>query len=367
MSAIQLHTCGLGCPPSCKRQENAAIAFSPEEAKRTIDFHCHAFVPEVEGLLSEHPRKFKEAAMFASLMGEESIAHNQKVMLPDAGRRMMNIDQRLQDMDEMGVGYQVISPAPSQYYYWAEEELSESIVDVQNRVQAELAEHSSKRFFSLGTIALQHPKLAVDQLRKAVKDYGLKGVQISTQVEQLELSDPSLKPFWKAAEELGAVVFIHPFAADMGKRLQPYYLSNTIGQPLETTIALSQLIYSGRLDDFPHLKLVAAHGGGYLPAYIGRSDHAARVRPEASKMAKLPSEYLKNIWFDTLVYSSGSIKKMIEILGDEQLLVGTDYPFDMGGYDFHALFNEIEGLTDSQRKNILYLNAQKLLGIDTGS
>jgi aminocarboxymuconate-semialdehyde decarboxylase len=265
----------------------------------------------------------------------------------------------------MGVDIQVLSPSPTQYYYWAERELAESVVKVQNEYVAELCAQYPKRFLGLGTLALQHPELAAQQLDHALGSLGLKGVEISTSVNGQELDADPLKPFWKKAEELNAIVFIHPFGTTLGARVSTHYLNNIIGQPLETTIALSHLIFSGVLDRHPGLKIVAAHGGGYLPSYCGRSNHGHSVRPESRADApQIPLHYLKKLWFDTLVYEPEALRHLIDVVGASQVIVGTDYPFDMGHYAPHALVEETPRITEADAVAILGGNAASLLGLD---
>jgi aminocarboxymuconate-semialdehyde decarboxylase len=332
----------------------------------TVDFHCHVLTLAAEALVADRPEKRAEPALMLSAVGAESIAHNNAVMLPKAFPKLTRLEDRLADMDAMGVDMQVLSPSPSQYYYWADPDLARELVRTQNEHVAETCARHADRLVGLGTLALQHPKLAADQLRDAVKRLGLKGVEISTAVNDLELGAGELAPFWSAAEELGAVVFIHPFGTTLGKRLNSHYLSNIIGQPLETTIALSHLIFGGVLDRHPGLKIVAAHGGGYLPSYCGRSNHGHAVRPEAQAMVKQsPIEYLRRIWFDTLVYDPQSLRHLIDVVGVSQLVVGSDYPFDMGHNDPRGLLAATPGLSDAERAAILGGNARSLLGIET--
>lgn len=298
-----------------------------------------------------------------SAMGAASVEHNNRVMLPQSFPKLTRVAERLADMDAMGVDVQVISPSPSQYYYWADEALAQRLVATQNGHIAALCAAHPKRLAGLGAVALQHPELACRQLRHAMGELGLKGVEISTSVAGHELSDPALLPFWAEAETLGALVFIHPMGTTLGARTASHYLVNTIGQPLETTIALSHLIFDGILDKYPRLKLLAAHGGGYLPTYIGRSDHAHRVRPEAgSDTAIRPSEHLKRIWFDSLVYDATGLRHLIERVGASQVVVGTDYPFDMGAYQVHEQVEGTGGFTAEERAAILGKNAAALIG-----
>lgn len=359
---MQLHTCGPSCPPNCPSQPQAS---APRDGKRalTIDLHCHVVVPQIEALIGDHPEKIAEMEQLSAGMGAASTEHNNKVMLPSAGPRLVNLDMRLADMESMGVDIQVISPSPTQYYYWADTELAEQLVRDQNEGIASLCEQHPSRLLGLGNAAVQHPELAARQVEYAVRELGLKGVEVSTTIGGLELADRRFDAFWAKCEELSCVVFIHPFGTSLGERINQYYLGNTIGQPLETTVALSSLIFGGTLDRHPGLKLLAAHGGGYLPTYIGRSDHAWRVRPEAGSPRKAPSEYMRQIWFDTVVYQPTALRHLIEQVGVEQVVVGTDYPFDMGHYQIHQLLNEVEGLDAEGREKILGGNARKLLGV----
>ena len=358
-----LHLCRS--PLCCPQTMDGIAGAAPRARQRlfTIDLHCHAFCPEVEALVASTPQKQAEPELMLKAMGAASVAHNNAVMLPQAARKMMSIEQRLADMDAMGVDVQVISPSPNQYYYWAERELAIEVVRLQNAAIARQCRAHPDRIAGLGTVALQHPELACEQLAHAVQTLGLKGVEISTSVNGRELSDPSLRPFWKAAETLGAVVFVHPFGTTLGGRTSAWYLVNTVGQPLETTIALSHLIFGGVLDEHPRLKIIAAHGGGYLPTYIGRSDHAFAVRPEAAvELKHRPSEPLKRIWYDTVVYDAMALRHLIERVGASQVVVGTDYPFDMGSYEIHRLVADTTGLSAQDRANVLGGNAARLIG-----
>ena len=335
----------------------------PRPPHPTIDFHCHVLTLAVEPLVADCPQKKNEPAAMLKAMGEASIAHNNAVMLPQAFPKLTRVEARLADMSAMGVDMQVLSPSPTQYYYWAQEDLARELVRLQNEHIAEICAQHPRRFVGLGTVALQLPELAALQLEHAMRWLGLKGVEISTSVDGEELDAPGLLPFWKKAEDLGAIVFIHPFGTTLGRRVRNHYLNNIIGQPLETTIALSRLIFGGVLDRHPGLKIVAAHGGGYLPSYCGRSNHGHAVRPEARSGARRePIEYLRRMWFDTLVYEPEAVRHLVNVVGASQLVMGSDYPFDMGHYDAHGLLAATPGLDESQIAAILGGNAAALLG-----
>lgn len=329
-----------------------------------IDIHAHALMPAVEPLVAGQPGQAQEQARQAQFSGRESAEHNRQLFATTYLSRLTDRDSRLRAMDAMGIDRQAVSVSPTQYYYWAAPELAGAIVRVANEQLAELCASQPDRFVGLGTVALQEPALAVEQLGYAVRTLGLRGVIVSTAINGVELADPRNEPVWARAEELEALVFIHPLGCSLGERIAPYYLSNVIGQPLETTIALSKLIFAGVLDRYPRLKLCAAHGGGYLPFYRGRSDHAYQVRPESRTMRQAPSAYLKRIWFDSLVYRPDTLGHLIQQVGASQVVLGTDYPFDMGVDDPLGPLGAVEGLSEADRQAIRGGNAARLLKLE---
>jgi len=330
----------------------------------TVDVHCHAFVPEVEALVRDRAEKLAEPDLQRRAMGAASAHYNASTMLPAAFPKLTSVEQRLRDMDAMGVDVQVVSPTSVQHYYWADLDLARDVVRRTNEKIAEQCAKHPDRLIALGNIALQHAELSIAQLEHCTGALGMRGVEVSTAVNGLELDNLAFARFWAKAEELGCLVFIHPFGTSLGERVNRFYLQNVIGQPIETTIALSHLIFGGVLDRHPGLKILAAHGGGYLPFYTGRSDHAYGARPDAQVMKRPPSEYLRQIFFDSLVYSGAALRNLVEQVGVSQVLVGTDYPFDMGSYDVHALIESVESLSAADRAAILGGNAVKLLGIE---
>jgi predicted TIM-barrel fold metal-dependent hydrolase len=296
-----------------------------------IDAHGHLLVPEANALADGHPGEAADAAAERASFTEASIAANQAQIrrvwpqLTDAGRR-------LADLDAIGVDAQIVGPMPM-HRYWAEPELAVKLTTVINEAVAAHCAQGQGRLHGLGTLPLQHPAIAVRELERAVVELGLKGVSVSTNVDGRELADPLFDPVWAAADDLGAVVFIHPWGCSLGPRLGAHFLGNTFGQPAETALALSHLIFGGALDRHPGLRLLAAHGGGFLPTYIGRSDHAWAERPDAHGCAQPPSAYLRRIWYDALVYSPQALRHLVEVVGSDKVMLGTDYPFDMGVTD----------------------------------
>ena len=300
-------------------------------AKPVIDTHGHLLVPEANALADGHPREAADAAAELASFSAPSIAVNQ-AQIRRVWPQLTAVERRLEDLDAIGVDVQVVGPMPM-HRYWAGQELASKLTTVTNQAIAAHCADGAGRLYGLGTLPLQHPDLAVRELERAITELGLKGVSVSTNVDGRELSDAAFEPVWAAAAGLGAVVFIHPWGCSLGTRLGAHFLGNTFGQPAETALALSHLIFGGTLDRHPRLKLLAAHGGGFLPTYSGRSDHAWTHRPDARGCAEPPSAYLRRIWYDALVYTPQALRHLVEAAGADKVVLGTDYPFDMGVTD----------------------------------
>jgi len=319
----------------------------------TVDIHCHSYVHEVWPLI-------QDSEEIDYLLAVVNGPVRPKIDLP-------NLEYRLAQMDEQGIDVQAVSLHVGQYHHWADPDLAKQIVAIQNEKIAEVCAAHPDRFVGLGAVALQHPELAVQQMRYAVKNLDMRGFMITGSVNDMELSDPALHPFWQAAEELGTVIFIHPrnFPAGQSRLNGNGRLDNVIGNPLETTVALSHLIFEGTLDRFPGVKICAAHGGGYLPSYIGRSDHCVNHFPKACKpVDQLPSAYLQNqLYFDSLVYTTENLHHLVETVGADRIVIGTDFPFAMGNADAVNHVLSTPGLSDEDKRAILGNTAAELLGI----
>jgi aminocarboxymuconate-semialdehyde decarboxylase len=343
-------SCGLLASRSaCAQVARRATVISGRRAK-VIDVHAHCAVPEA-----------------MALMG---LKLGGPTFRPDL-HMATTVAERIATMDAQGIDMQVLSINP--YWYKAERDLAEKLIQVQNEKLAEACAAQPDRFLAFASVALQHPDLAAQQLEEGVKKYGLRGAAIGGSVNGMELSDPKLHPFWARAEQLGVLVFIHPqvtgATTELAGRLKGNgYLSNVIGFPLETTIALSHLIFEGTLDRFPGLKICGAHGGGFLPSYAGRSDFGCSTRPDLcpggphGPIKKKPTEYLGQLYYDTMVFSPEGIRHLAAEFGAGRLMVGTDYPFPWT----RTMVDEVmatPGLSDADRFAILGGNAAKLLGV----
>jgi aminocarboxymuconate-semialdehyde decarboxylase len=309
---------------------------------KTIDVHAHCVIPEAQALLGIATRDNR------------------------FGRGIDEVgDVRLEVMDQQGIDVEALSINPT--WYRAERDVAERVVSIQNEVLARYCATHPDRFVAFASVALQFPDLAAQQLEHAVKQLGLRGAAVGATVGGDEFADPKFHPFWEKAEELDVLLFLHPQGTpDLARRLGGNgWLTNTIGNPLDTTIALSHLIFEGTLDRFPGLKLCSAHGGGYLPSYAARSDYALRVHPEMDtgvQLQKRPTEYLRQLYFDTLIFTSEALRHLAAEVGVSQLMLGTDhpYPWQPDSVD-HIL--EAEGFSDEERIAMLGTTAAALLGI----
>jgi predicted TIM-barrel fold metal-dependent hydrolase len=354
LSGIAFVGCGLmAAAPARARARRREVVVNGRRA-RTVDVHAHCAVPEA-----------------MALMGLELAPGSG---LPPVLDLATQASERLSAMDEQGIDIEALSINP--FWYRADRDLAQQIVAIQNEKLAEACAAHPDRFVAFATVALQHPDLAAQQLEEGVKKYGLRGAAIGGSVNGEEISDPRFDPFWAKAEQLGVLVFIHPqpagVAADIPERLAGNgYLDNVIGNPLETTIALSHLIFEGTLDRFPGLKICAAHGGGYLPSYAGRSDHGCTTRPAAcpggtyGPIAKKPSEYLAQMYYDTMVFSPEGVRHLAAEVGASQLVVGTDFPYPWTTTAVELVL-DTAGLSDADKVAILGGTASKLLGIEAG-
>ena len=315
---------------------------------KTIDVHAHCH--------------FREAA---ALLGADASVLTPRVN--GAEEAFIEIAQRFKAMDAQAVDMEVLSINP--FWYGRDRDLAAQIVKVQNEKLAELCAAHPDRFAAFASLTLQAPDLAVQELETAVRRQGLKGAAIGGMVNGVEFSDPKFHPVWAKAEELGAVLFIHPQGVpELSRRLGGNgWLTNAIGNPLETTIALSHLIFEGTLDRFPGLKIIAAHGGGYLPSYADRSDHACLVGPAGCNpnimLKKKPTEYLRQLYFDSLVFSPEAIRHLAAQVGPDQIVLGSDYPYPWQLHPVDHIF-ACDSLNDQQKAAVLGETAARLLKIN---
>jgi aminocarboxymuconate-semialdehyde decarboxylase len=306
---------------------------------KTVDFHSHCAVPGV-----------------MELMGQTTPTNG-------VNGALLLANDRLKQMDAQGIDVEVLSINP--FWYSVERDLARTMIKIQNEKLSEYCNGHSDRFVGLASIALQHPDLAAEELEEAIKKLGLRGAAIGGSVNGEELANPKFEPFWAKAEELAVPVFIHPQAVpEFRGRLQGSgILTNVIGNPLETTIALSHLIFEGTLDRFPNLKICAAHGGGYLPSYADRSDLGCITLSQNCKpLKKKPTEYLRQIYVDSMVFSSEGLRHLAAVCGSGRIVMGTDYPYPWTTTSVDHILNT-PGFSNQEREAMLGTTAMQLLGM----
>lgn len=325
-----------------------------------IDVHAHLVVEESREMMKAAAEKgdVGAAAKRQGGIGISGAQSEREAVLSDP-------EKRIEDMDRIGVDVSALSPAPPKGFYEADSNLAMTVAQVINDRAAEIVKSYPDRFVSMGVAPIHHTGLAVKEMGRAVGDLGLKGIRLPTEIAGAELSDPAFEPFWDAAEQLDTMIYIHPQGFTHPERLKAYYMTNTVGNPLETTLAMSHLIHSGVIARHPRLKFYFAHGGGFLPFYVGRFDHAWQAREECREDTDAPpSSFLANMWFDTVVFRPEQIRTLVDLVGAERVMLGTDRPYDMGEPDPVALVNEVEGLTNAEREAILGGTAKTLLKMD---
>ncbi|WP_149539561.1 amidohydrolase family protein [Siccirubricoccus phaeus] len=348
-AGVAFCTCGL-------QQAARAQGSAPRQAVtvggrrvKTIDVHAHCVFREALPLLD----------------GNEARMINRSVR--GAEETYIEIQQRFAAMDAQKVDMEVLSINP--FWYGMERDQAAAVVKLNNEKMAELCAAHPERFAGFASLTLQAPDLAVQELEAAMRRQGLKGAAIGGSVGAAEFSDPKFHPVWQKAEELGAVLFIHPAGTpQLSQRFAGNgWLANTIGNPLETTIALSKLIFEGTLDRFPDLKIIAAHGGGFLPSYADRSDHACMVSPAGCnpniQLRKKPSEYLSQLYFDSLIFGAEAIRHLQAQVGASQIVLGSDYPYPWQLKPVDHIF-ACDSLSEEEKVGVLGGNAARLLKIN---
>jgi aminocarboxymuconate-semialdehyde decarboxylase len=351
------------CAPASAGRGSSATVKKRGRSLR-VDIHCHYLNTEVVGKVTHlNPAQHEPMAVYSNTATREANASQGK----QRGAKLSDIALRLKEMDKMGIDIQAVSPAPHQTYYWTDPGMGQQLSRQINERLAEIVAQHPERFVALGTVPLQDASLAVSELEHCVKKLGMRGVEINPSVKGMDLTDAklNLEAFFAKAEELGIVVFMHPIGFTQGERLVDHYFSNIIGNPLETTVATSHLIFDGVMERHPKLKVVLPHAGGYLAHYWARMDHAYKARPDThGKLKRKPSSSLERFYFDTITFDHGMLAHLIARFGADHVLLGTDYPYDMGMERPVEFIDGVKGLSKAEREAIQGGNAARLLKID---
>jgi len=326
-----------------------------------IDIHTHHLPQEFIEDMRNGQIDFG-AKIVQNSNGNEIIKHTSNLAYPLL-KSYFDQESRFLDMDKRSIDIEVISIFPGFFGYnlevgrakWASRTANESIAKMV---------HASKRFLGFGTLPLQSIQDSLDELKYLIDNLGLNGIEIGTHVKEMGIWDPYMFPVYELANDIGLVIFVHPNMGVHLQALKQYYLGNIIGHPLATTIAINHLICGGVIEHYPDIKWVFSHAGGFFPYQWGRLEHGYKVRPEVQKNIKLPpNKYLDKIYCDTISHYSPALNYIVDILGSNNLLLGSDYPFDMADFDPVNTVNQVAGLDAEVKRKILGLNARNLFGI----
>jgi aminocarboxymuconate-semialdehyde decarboxylase len=348
---------------AARASSSTKVVRSRKGGSLRVDIHCHYLnTAAAQKVAHLNPSQYEPHVTFANALTRDVNMKQIRDRMP----RLADIATRLKDMDRMGIDIQAVSPAPNQTYYWTDPELGIEVARMVNDRLAEIVAAHPDRFVAMGTVPLQNVDLAVIELERCVKSLGFRGVEINPSVNGMDLTDAhlGLERFFAKAQALDIVVFLHPIGFTQGDRLVDHYFNNVIGNPLETTVAASHLIFDGVMDRYPKLKVVLPHAGGYLAHYWARMDHAHRARPDChTVIKKAPSSYLKKMYFDTITFDPQMLRHMIDQYGHDHVLLGTDYPYDMMEEDPVGLIASVPGLKRAAKDMIEGGNAARLLKI----
>ncbi|XP_039268181.2 2-amino-3-carboxymuconate-6-semialdehyde decarboxylase-like [Styela clava] len=275
-------------------------------------------------------------------------------------------EERMKDMDATGVTVQALSTVPVMFNYWAKPEHTLDFSKIINDDLASTVKQYPKRFAALGTLPMQAPELALGEMERCMKDLKFSGFEIGSHINDWNLDAQELRPFWKKAEELDAAIFVHPWDMQLGGRYKKYWLPWLVGMPAETTLAIQCILFGGVLEDFPKLKICFGHGGGSFPYTLGRIEHGFNVRPDlcATENKFGPRKYIGNIFTDSLVHDANALKFLLDVMGEDNVILGSDYPFPLGEHHPGKLIESTKSLNSETKEKVLFRNALRFLNLN---
>lgn len=315
-----------------------------------VDLHCHIFPAEAAGRGRTSITVTRQDDAWRYVAGTRSM------LLEDG---LVNLDAQVEDMQRQRVAQRALSPPPFTLNYELPADERARWARAINDGIAEAVAGYPGHFVGFATLPLPDVAASVAELERAVTDIGMRGVEIATNINGVELDDPILEPLWEAAHWLDVPILVHPWYNVGPSRMGDYYLSNLVGNPVETALAGARLVFGGVLERYPELKIILSHGGGALPHLVGRLRHGHKVRDEPKQRASDPIEHLSKLYYDTVVFDPMKLRHLVETVGATQVVLGTDYPFDMGEPD-PVGFVRGSGLPDDDIETILGNGARLL-------
>jgi aminocarboxymuconate-semialdehyde decarboxylase len=330
-----------------------------------IDLHSHVIPRRILDAIEADPRTF--SARTDTTTHGRRMVHDQGYVYP-LFAEFSDPAAKLEAMDRKGIDVSVISPAPPMFYYWADPDLALKVAGLVNDGVADMVAQAPARLRGMASLPMQHPDAAVAELERVVRDHGFKAVEIGTSIEGAQLAESRFRPVLRRAAELGVFVFAHPYYVGSKAGLECYYLTNLIGNPLDTATCVANLMFSGALDELPELRILLAHGGGFAPYQIGRLVHGHKVRQETkARSASDPKALLRRFYFDSLVFEPQALRYLIDLVGADRIAIGTDAPFDMADEDPAGTLAQVPHLSEHESDEICCGTALRLLGEGNGS
>jgi aminocarboxymuconate-semialdehyde decarboxylase len=330
---------------------------------RSIDVHAH-LTPQCFWQATEKGGDWHTLRREKDERGQEIaiVGGNRQVLPP---RAKWTPEERLADMDSLGVDVHVVSPYVGFYNYQLDTKVATATARATNDEIASMTRAWPTRFAGLGTLPMQDVKASIAELERCVTQLGLKGAEINDHVNGRTLEEPEFRPFWKAADQLGALIFFHQAGETLvSPRTKRYHLPNTVGNLVDRAVTFATLVSGGVMDECPNLKIVLGHGGGYTCYGIGRMDRGWQVRTEArANISQPPSAYLRRFYYDCIVYTESALRFLIDTVGADRVVFGTDWPYDMALDWPVSWILAMESLTQAEKEAILWRNLERLLGI----
>ena len=325
-----------------------------------IDLHNHVIPPTIIDAITRSPDRYGTKIEIRDGKRYFNV-HGPTAELKSA---FYDVDAKVEWMDRVGMDVAGISVAPPIFFYWLSPEIGLEAARLANDGIAQMVAQRPDRLRGLAHLPMQDPDAAITELERVVREHKFKGVELATSIENDSLAHPKFRKVLKAIEQSGCFIFTHPYhCLARGAILDDYYLNNFVGFPLDTTLMVAHLMFSGALEELKRLRILLAHGGGYVPYQIGRFAHGHRVRPEPKKNTQTsPRDLLRRFYFDALTHDPQAARHLINIVGQDRVVIGTDHPFDMGPDEPIASIDAIPGLTTSEREAVCEKTAKDLLG-----